>query len=92
MPLQRVFLKLNFDVAVDKRFNFGATEVVARDHNGRFLDWCCHLWCFLIDSIVYRETFILTENRAFTKVVMEADSASVIDALKGVLPLWLFKM
>lgn len=86
MPLQRVFLKLNFDVAVDKRFNFGATEVVARDHNRRFLDWCCHLWCFLIDSIVYRETFILT------KVVMEADSASVIDALKGVLPLWLFKM
>lgn len=82
------FLKLNFDFATDVSSNLDTTTIVVRDHRGSIVDWCCHLWVSILDSLQIesiacpKALLLAKKNRGFSKVIIKCDSSTIIEACK----------
>ncbi|KAJ9182498.1 hypothetical protein P3X46_006489 [Hevea brasiliensis] len=79
-------IKLNFDAAVDRNRRRGAIAVVARNLEGKPLDWCCKVYESIVDPLVLeslacRDAVTLALNRGFCAVRVEGDSLMVIQAI-----------
>lgn len=75
------FLKLNFDVAVNKELNLGATVVITRDANGSIVDWKYSLWPTMSEPLVLE--CLACKSLDLSTVLIDGDSSIVISSANG---------
>ncbi|KAJ9176771.1 hypothetical protein P3X46_012050 [Hevea brasiliensis] len=81
-------IKLNFDAAIDRLRQRGSIAVIARNWEGKPVDWCCKvldsIWDPLVlEGLACREAMLLGISRNFHSMMVEGDSLMIIEAVSN---------
>lgn len=79
-------LKINFNVAADKRRGKGAVAFVVRNHRWHIIDWRCRMVEHIIDPLILesyasRDAVLYASNNNLGKVTVEGDCQVLLKAI-----------